>query len=228
MLIVGISTSSPESSIAVMENGEIGGVDIFDGARSCVEELMPRLKKLLAGRGRGMNEIDMLAVDIGPGGLTGLKIGVVAVKTVAQALDLPVAPVSSMRALCHAESTGAELVLPIVRSTKKEFFSAIYKNEAGGTACVAEERLDTAAGLAQRLAEYAGAEITVVGEVVEQAAGVLESQNDVTIRINQELKYPAAQAICRIAENEPGRHWREVYPRYLCLSNAERNFGIRV
>ncbi len=230
MLTVGVSTSSPASSIAIMEDGCIVGEDAFEGARSCVEELIPRLKKLLADQGRGMRDIGKLAVDVGPGGLTGLKIGVVAVKTIAQALDIPVVPVSSMRALCHGLDTETEYIMPLMRSTKKEFFSAIYRKKQGGVECIEQERLDTPEGLAGRLADFAGAEITVAGDGAGQAAEVLESEKNVTIKmcVDDKMKYPTARLVCRIAGSETGRHWREINPRYLCLTNAERNFGIRV
>ncbi len=107
MIILGISTSSKFASAAVMkprlkkdtvvsffyENGQMTG-------RSHSEILMELIDKSLSEANAEKNELDAVAVDIGPGSFTGLRIGVSCANAIAFALGIPVIPVCSLTAMC--------------------------------------------------------------------------------------------------------------------------------
>ena len=107
MIILGISTSSKFASAAVMkprlkkdavvsfcyENGQRTG-------RSHSEILMELIDKAISDADVKINELDAVAVDVGPGSFTGLRIGVSCANALAYALDTPVLPVCSLTAMC--------------------------------------------------------------------------------------------------------------------------------
>jgi tRNA threonylcarbamoyladenosine biosynthesis protein TsaB len=234
MLILGVSTSDEECSIALWSGGSAMGVETFPGARSCLEELMPRIEKLLAENNAEMRDIGLFAVDTGPGGLAGIKIGLATVKTLAQVAGRPVAPVSSFRAICHdAAAAGAVapvgLMLPLVNCTRIEFFSALYRRADGGVECASPERLENAEIFRERLIGIdAGEEVLVLGSAAERVKPAIEEILGPRAKFAvAPLGRPRAETVCEIAAGLAGVPYNEVQPNYLCLTQAERTFGIR-
>ncbi len=228
MTMLGVSTSGTESSIALWRDGSVVGEDAFPGSRSCVEELLPRTERLLEEHDVEMQQIERYAVDIGPGGLTGIKIGLVAVKTLAQVFDRPIVPVSALHAMCHAAPPEWQLILPAVKCTRNDFYAALYKREGVITVCIEPDALYKTESLATLLEKTADDEFRAIGNAAERvgeavaAAGGRAKPADM-----DDTAQPTARAVCEIAADRDGLPWTDVQPDYLCLTNAERNFGIR-
>ena len=226
-VILGVTTSTENCGVALMRGGEISGMEMFPGARSCVEELVPRIERLLDSNGMKPADIDLFGLDAGPGGLTGLKIGIITVKTLAQCLGRGIVAVSSMRTLCGGAPREYTHFLPAVKCMKKEFFAAVYSRREGGLECVKEECLLDLEGF-RRLAESAPEGALVLGDAVEQARAAAGGAAEKLVFAGSEYNFPSAGVICGLAARGQPVQYRDVAPNYLCLSNAERNFGITV
>ena len=103
MTILGISTSSKYASAAVMKNGAVVSFHSENGqetGRSHSEMLMELIGMALADAEADKKEIGAIAVDIGPGSFTGVRIGVSCANAMAFALSIPVIPVCSLTAMC--------------------------------------------------------------------------------------------------------------------------------
>lgn len=74
----------------------------------------------------GRSPVDGLAVALGPGSFTGLRIGVVTAKTLAYAWSVPVVGVSTLEALAYQAAGGAELVCPVMDARNGNVFGAVY------------------------------------------------------------------------------------------------------
>lgn len=104
MLMLGISTSSKNPSAAVMDDGFEGrrilsfNIDA-DSGRSHSEVLMELIERSLNEAGIEKTDLNAVAVDIGPGSFTGVRIGVSCANAIAFALGIPVIPVCSLYAL---------------------------------------------------------------------------------------------------------------------------------
>jgi len=85
-------------------------------------------EQALAGAGVGWDRLDRLAVGVGPGGFTGLRIGVATGRALAQALDVPLVAVSSLRALALAarEAAGGRAIFALVDARRGEVFAAAW------------------------------------------------------------------------------------------------------
>jgi tRNA threonylcarbamoyladenosine biosynthesis protein TsaB len=70
------------------------------------------------------DDLDAIAVGVGPGGFTGLRIGVSTARALAAARGLPLRPVSSLAAL--AAGIEADLALPLIDARRGEVFAALY------------------------------------------------------------------------------------------------------
>ncbi|MEP0563146.1 MAG: tRNA (adenosine(37)-N6)-threonylcarbamoyltransferase complex dimerization subunit type 1 TsaB, partial [Paracoccaceae bacterium] len=97
--ILAFDTSGPHCAAALLENDAIFGETILEMKRGQAEALMPLLEETLAARGLAWGDLDALAVGVGPGNFTGIRIGVSAARGLALALGIPAIGVSAFEAM---------------------------------------------------------------------------------------------------------------------------------
>jgi tRNA threonylcarbamoyladenosine biosynthesis protein TsaB len=143
--VVGIDTSTPATAVAVL--GE-GGAEVErrddpgPGERPRhAERLQPLLEQALEAAGVGWADVTRICVGVGPGGFTGLRLGIATARALSQGHDLPVAGVSSLEALARGVelATPKELdragapdqaapVLAVLDARRGEVFAAVYRH----------------------------------------------------------------------------------------------------
>lgn len=140
MLVLGIETSSRTSSLALLDEatGLIGEVRIQLNLTQS-ETLMTNLDFLLKNAGTGLESVDALAVSIGPGSFTGLRVGLSAAKGLAFHRRIPVVPVSTLKAMAQLLVLSGHQICPIISSRKNEIYAALYRARGGELECVMEE-----------------------------------------------------------------------------------------
>ena len=113
MLILAFDTATEIATSALVADGEVLGERI-----SRAVTLLEDVDALLRRGGARADEIDALAVGIGPGSFTGVRVGLATARGLALALDLPVAGVSTLEAL----AAGAPGALPVIDARRREIF----------------------------------------------------------------------------------------------------------
>lgn len=109
-LCLAIDTATSRATLALgsLADGSMVAVDTWPGAHAHAETLLPRLQALLANAGVGLDAIGGIVVGIGPGGFTGLRVGLATAKTLAHGLRRPIVGVGTAAALVAANGeTGA-------------------------------------------------------------------------------------------------------------------------
>ena len=120
-MIVGLDTSTPITSVAVLGDGVERELH-DDGERPRhAQTLLPLLEQVVAD----WSAVERLCVGVGPGGFTGLRLGIATARALSQALDLPVVPVSSLDALA-APHPG--VVAALIDARRGELFAAVYED----------------------------------------------------------------------------------------------------
>lgn len=128
MLIVGIDTSGKHGGIALARVDEgkfklLEATEIAGGTFSA--QLVPQLASLLQRNGADKKDITGLAVASGPGSFTGLRVGLAAVKGLAEILRIPIAAVSLLEALVVAARQTGEFVA-VLDAGRGEFYVGEY------------------------------------------------------------------------------------------------------
>jgi tRNA threonylcarbamoyladenosine biosynthesis protein TsaB len=113
MLILAFDTATEVATSALVADGEVLGERVSRAAT-----LMEDVDALLRQGGTRPNEIEALAVGVGPGSFTGVRIGLAVARGLALALDVPVAGVSTLDALAG----GAPGAVPVVDARRREVF----------------------------------------------------------------------------------------------------------
>jgi tRNA threonylcarbamoyladenosine biosynthesis protein TsaB len=173
MLLLAIDTSGKHGSIALAQAGErsadlndvelIETVPLAGGTFSA--QLVPQIAALLSSHGFTKREIGAFAVASGPGSFTGLRIGLAAVKALAEMLDKPIAAVSLLE-VCAFTSGAQGKVMAALDAGRTDVYAGEYEVpvEAGN---VARERILTRQ---EFLAEAPGRTIVTPDPALAQAA----------------------------------------------------------
>ncbi|MBQ1335594.1 MAG: tRNA (adenosine(37)-N6)-threonylcarbamoyltransferase complex dimerization subunit type 1 TsaB [Selenomonadaceae bacterium] len=131
MSILAIDTSSQVSSVAVASKEKLSAELTMQAKLTHSETLMPHIEQVLQMAGQPKETLEGIAVSIGPGSFTGLRIGLAVAKAMAYALDLPLVGVPTMQALaCHFPVSGVRLVA-LVDAQKGNAYCEGYVWESG-------------------------------------------------------------------------------------------------
>jgi tRNA threonylcarbamoyladenosine biosynthesis protein TsaB len=161
MIIVGIETSTPHTSVAIGTQLEIiGEVAIAGKARQ--ESVAPALEQLLRWTALELSQVEGVAVGVGPGLFTGLRVGVQTAKTLAHVLRVPIVGLGSLDVLAHGVRHAGGRIAAVIDGRRGEVFFAVYRSEPSGVIRESEPVVATPAGLVSELEALTG-EVLAVG-----------------------------------------------------------------
>ena len=131
-MILGLDTSTAATAAAVWEPGGRAFEARDDPEPSArpqhASRLLALVEEALEGAGAGWQDVERIAVGLGPGGFTGLRHGIATARALAQGRDLPLAGVSSLEALARGaegEASGRP-VLAVIDARRGEVFAAAW------------------------------------------------------------------------------------------------------
>ncbi len=129
MRILALDTALAACSAAVWRDGEILARRMETMARGQSEALMPMVIAAVAEAGVAFSELDRLAVTVGPGSFTGLRIGLAAARGMALALGLPVVGVTTLEAVAYgveAEARAGRSLLVALDAGRADLYLQIF------------------------------------------------------------------------------------------------------
>lgn len=230
---VAIETATETVGVAVQDASGVEAELVLTGRRRHVETLTPALEHLLAQVGLEPDDIGVLAVDVGPGLFTGLRVGVAAAKGLAQSLGIGVLGATSLDILTAgvAEAGHHGLVLACVDARRGEVFATVRALDASETA-VAEPLapgLFAPADLVRALAELGGEPIVAAGDGAQRYGAVLADVRGLEV-VAPALSYPPPSALLRLAlarldAGESPVDAASVVPLYMRAADAKSNFA---
>ena len=132
MLILGIDTATSCGGIGLIDDDEIVAEYTFPREETPSAQLVPAIKTLLEKARIDLGGIDGMAVSLGPGSFTGLRVGLSAVKGLALATEKPVAGVPTLDALAAQLPPTTAQICPLVDARKGEVYTALYKQGGNG------------------------------------------------------------------------------------------------
>ncbi len=126
MIVLAMDTSTRTGSVAVAgEDGLIAEYNL-NIAETHASRLMPMIDQVLKDAHLTITEMDAIAVGLGPGSFTGLRIGIATAKGLAMALNKPIVGIPTLDALAHNLSYTPGLICPILDAKRGEIYAALY------------------------------------------------------------------------------------------------------
>jgi len=126
MLLLAVDTSTEQGSVALWEGERLLAEVSLVLPGAYLTHLLPEVEALLARTGRTLPQVRALAVSRGPGNFTGLRIGLATVKTLAFALNLPVAAVSTLEVAAARLPFCPEPVAVLVDAKRRELYFGVF------------------------------------------------------------------------------------------------------
>ena len=219
MSLLGFDTSTAASSACVLRSdGEAFEVtpapERLTRPPAHASELMPAVADVMERAGIGWDELEAIAVGVGPGAFTGLRIGVTTARALAHAAELPLRPVSSLAAL--AAGIEAEERLAVIDAKRGELF-ALLEGPAGPAW---EPRALTPGELVERVGA-AGARPLAAGDGSIRFREALEAAG-ITVEPDGEGAHVVRGLhVCRLAQGVADEPPETVLPDYLRAPDAK-------
>jgi tRNA threonylcarbamoyladenosine biosynthesis protein TsaB len=162
MLILGIETSTPQASVAIgSEQGIVASALVSRGGRYN-EFLLPAIRFCLEQSGLGFRNIGGVAVSLGPGLYTGMRVGVATAKALAQSLSVPIVGLASLDLLAYEVRYSPKTICATLDARRNEIFHAFYRASPGGIQRMSPYRISRPEHLAVGL-ESRPEEVLLVG-----------------------------------------------------------------
>jgi tRNA threonylcarbamoyladenosine biosynthesis protein TsaB len=131
MKILAIETATSSVGCALWADGAPLAAFVLVASQRHAEVLMPAIDNLCRYAAVPVSDLDGVAVDVGPGLFTGLRVGLATARAIATARNLPAAGVTSLEALAHPHRRRRGLIAAVVDAKRGEVYSAIYAGDGG-------------------------------------------------------------------------------------------------
>lgn len=162
MLVLGIETSTQHASVAIVTQTEVVASYELGRGKSQDQVLVPAVQGLLRDSGLAWSQLGGVAVGLGPGLFTGLRVGVATAKTLAHALGVSIAGLSSLDVLAYGVRYTRRSICACIDARRDEVFWAFYHPVPGGVQRATEFRCAPASHCVNEI-EARGEPVLVVG-----------------------------------------------------------------
>jgi tRNA threonylcarbamoyladenosine biosynthesis protein TsaB len=214
-----LDTATPDPALAILGNGDVLAEAWLGRTPGGGRRILEASHHLFAMAGVEPGDLDEIVVGIGPGGFTGIRIGIATALGLGQALGIPVHGASTLEALAlgaaAARRTDTEVVVPVIDARRGQVFAGAYVVGPGGSLSpvLAPAAWDPAA-LSTALSAVGACLLAGDGaDLVDLPPQARRAPPGAADRISP------VQLVARVRADGP----RPVTPEYLRLPDAEEN-----
>ena len=223
MLLLALDSATPRVSVAIGRDGAVVGEVKLVGGRRHAEQVAPAIRYLCNELDVELGHLTAIAVGLGPGLFTGLRVGVTTAKVMAQALRVPVVGIPSLDLVAYPVRHTTRMIAAVLDARRHEVFYARYRPVPGGVQRVCDYEVGPPDDLVSEL-EAGTEEVLLVGDgalAYPEVFGRLERVE----HAGPAFTAPSAAALvelaaARVEREEFEAHW-DVHPLYLRRSDAE-------
>ncbi len=227
MRILGFDTAAKAGSVALTDDGKLISEFYLDSGFTHSETVLPMAKALLDAARITPNDIDLFAVNCGPGSFTGLRISISAVKALALSLNKPCTAVSTLEALAYNVQTTKGIICAAMDARCNQVYTAFFESDGETVKRICEDRAITTDELFEDIKKYygeTGEKITLVGDGANLC---FKKFGEEFVKLAPpQLVLGHASGVCiaakRLFESGETKSAAELMPNYLRLAQAER------
>jgi tRNA threonylcarbamoyladenosine biosynthesis protein TsaB len=131
MKILGIDTATPILALGIVDEEKVLSEIRFNAGQTHAQILLPNIEKILKDSSLQLEDLDGIALSIGPGSFTGLRIGLATAKGLCFASGKPLLTVPTLDGLVYFNRSLPYPLVPVLDAKKNEVYSAVYNNREG-------------------------------------------------------------------------------------------------
>lgn len=223
MLILGIETATASTGCAVGDGDGVRAAVRAVRDRRHAEMLAPQISAVCEQAGVSLRDVAAVAVDVGPGLYTGLRVGVTTAMTIASALRVNMVGVTSLDLVAFPVRHTSRRITAVIDARRGEVFCARYRPVPGGVQRVSELSVSSPEAVAAEIMADGG-ETLVVGDGAVRYRSVFAPVRGAEIA-DRGFACPSAESLvqlaCARAQREEHVPPEEIRPLYLRRPDAE-------
>ena len=231
MKILAIDTSASPVSAALLSDGKLLGEFYLNIKTTHSQTLMPIVSALLSSSGTDIKDIDVFAVNAGPGSFTGVRIGIASVKGMAMPFDKPCAQVSTLESMAYNMPYSDGVVCAVMDARCNQVYNALFRLSDGKIERLTADRALSIDELADELSHY-NETVYLTGDGAELCSvkfdGRLSNVTLTPINIRFQHAYGTAVVAEKMAAENRLCTSAQLMPVYLRLPQAERELKARL
>lgn len=206
--------------MALFENKMMLGLNSVYTAKTQSQVILPMVKRLVSECDRDIADIDRIAVSVGPGSYTGIRIGVAAAKAICFAGDKSCCGVSTLEGLAYNYPVPNGIVCAVMKARQSLVYAAVFRFENQVGERLTEDMIIEAAELDKMLKEY-NENIVMTGDAADAFA---EEYNNGKYNLAPlHLRNQSAAGVCFASLNKEYGTPEELEASYLQLVKAEKD-----
>ncbi len=197
-MMLAFDTSGQTCATAVIADGKVIASAFSNSGLTHSKTLLPSIENVLKESLTDVKQINKIALTVGPGSFTGVKIGVSTAKGLAFAKKLPCIAVSTMAALACGAKGFDGIICPVSDARRGMLYNAVFRCERSGFTRLCEDRQIDGSELAGELSEYVknGEKILILGDGADIFEKKCEEAGICVYRAAQNVAFIHAEGIC--------------------------------
>lgn len=225
MKILAVECSSLSAGASITEDFKVLGESYANVGLTHSQTLMPMIEGVLKTTGTDINDIDLFAVSAGPGSFTGVRIGVSAVKGLADAQDKPCFAVSSLESIAYPYKEFDGVVCSVMDARCNQVYTAMFEN----TQRICEDDAILIDELKQKIAAL-NKKVMLAGDGAAMVYNKLKDELDNIYLSPSQMQFAHASSVAllsyeKISNGEKTISSKELLPVYLRLPQAQRELN---
>ncbi len=220
-MLLSVESSAVTASAALSDDNKIIKSEFINAGLTHSETLLPMVKNIM--QGFRFDELDAIAVTVGPGSFTGVRIGVATVKGLAFAGNIPCIPVSTLEAIAYNFVDNDCIVCAVMDARRMQFYNALFEIKDGAVRRICEDRAISIDDLRIELSAYD--KVIIAGDGAQLCFDNIGLDN--AVLADEEQRYQNGIGVSRCALNKQKISASALMPVYLRLSQAERELKLK-
>lgn len=219
-MILSVDSSSVTAAAALCDDDcNILNSEFSHSGLTHSETLLPMIKRVMGDR--SFDQLSAVAVTVGPGSFTGVRIGVATVKGLAFASDIPCVPVSSLEAVAYNFIEENAVVCVVMDARRQQYYNALFEIKDGKVIRLTPDRALGHNELVDELEKFDN--VIAAGD----GANLLHERWGKCILCSEDKQYVTGRGVALAAKDKEKISAALLMPVYLRLSQAERELKLK-
>ena len=221
MKILALESSAKAASVAYLKDGELMAQYYQASGLTHSRTLLSMTEDMLKSLDMKVTDMDGIAVAMGPGSFTGIRIGVAAAKGLSWGANKPVCGVSTLEAMAHHCCDDRYIICPVMDARRNEVYNGLFKSENGSIVRLTEDRAISLKDLSEE-AKNSDKTFFLVGDGAMLCYNYFTDNGIDAVLAPANVRLQSAWGVGKAAESGEFSDPGELTPNYLRLSQAER------
>lgn len=227
MKILGIDSSAKSASVAIVENSKILSSFFIHTGLTHSQTLVPMIDNTLKCADISLDEIDLIAVNKGPGSFTGIRIGVAAAKGLADTLNINTCGISTLESMAYNLLPFDCVACSVMNARCDQVYTALFDITDSKVKRLSDDTAISINELADKLKEL-NKRIILVGDGADLCYDRFKVMFPNITIAPEPYRYQNATGVCFVAETKKTADYcesKELVPEYIRLPQAQRELN---